>query len=109
MSDSKHHQHLQYSLNRGRKRSRPPKLADSSAQTAETEEFPRLTCTERKVRPSASFDYYSRVKKSLQEIPAEVLTRYGIDLNVTFFARKMNSKCMVLHFSQVPQGQEGER
>ena len=78
VSDSKHHQHLQYSLNRGRKRSRPPKLAESSAQTAETEEFPRLTCTERKVRPSASFDYYSRVKKSLQEIPAEVLTRCEI-------------------------------
>ncbi len=54
------------------RRGRPPRLVDSSAQTDPTAEFPLLTCTDRKVRPSASFDYYARVKRSLQEMPAEV-------------------------------------
>ncbi len=51
---------------------RPPRLADSLVQTDPTEEFPLLTCTDRKVRPGTSFDYYARVKRSLQEMPAEV-------------------------------------
>ncbi len=59
-------------VSRGARRSRPPRLVESACQTEVTTEFGPLTLTLRKVMPSESFDYFDKVKKSLQELPKKV-------------------------------------
>ena len=51
------------------RRSRPPRLADAACQTITVPEYETIQEMKRKVKPSPSFDYFARLKKSMESAP----------------------------------------
>ena len=57
------------------RRSRPPRMTDAACQTITIPEFDTILEMKRKVKPSPSFDYFARLKQSLESAP--ILTKGG--------------------------------